>query len=61
MALHYTKEISKNTKENFESQYIEIFSHKTIHNLFHGLCLYSWDPYAAFDTHIAIFIYDRPH
>ena len=25
--VHYTKEISKNTKEKFEGQYIEIFSH----------------------------------
>ena len=27
--LHYTKEISKNTKENFESQYFEILICRT--------------------------------
>ena len=27
--LHYTKEISKNTKENFESQFFKIMSRQT--------------------------------
>ena len=57
-SFHYTKEISKNTKENFESQFLKFQEIKRIQKLFNGIGQHSWGADASFDTHIAISIYE---
>ena len=54
MTSYFTKDIAKNTKENFNASIVAFLAFKPIQNLSIGIGLHSWGPCPPFDTHIAI-------